>query len=54
MGEQHSLVGEKFLVGQQFIGTDDTVISKELVDLGLNELVEELQDEELAVVTVLS
>lgn len=54
LGEQHSLVGEKFLVGQQFIGTDDTVISKELVDLGLNELVEELQDEELAVVTVLS
>ena len=52
MGEVHSLIAERFLLGQQFQGTDDTILNKELVYLGLNELVEELQNEELAFIHI--
>ncbi|MGM3308411.1 hypothetical protein ACSQ6I_20940 [Anabaena sp. WFMT] len=52
LGEKPSLIGERFLVGRQFISTDDTVISKESIDLSLNELVEELQNEELAFIQI--
>jgi hypothetical protein len=52
LGEQPSLIGEKSLVGRQFIGIDETILNKELVYLGLNELVEELQNEELAFIHI--
>jgi hypothetical protein len=54
LGEQPSLTGEKFLRGRQFIGTDKTILTQELVDLGLNELKEELQNEELAFIHIKS
>ncbi|MBK1986844.1 hypothetical protein A0J48_004680 [Sphaerospermopsis aphanizomenoides BCCUSP55] len=52
LGEQPSLTGEKFLRGRQFISTDETILTQELVDMGLNELVEELQNEELAFIHI--
>ena len=56
LGEQPSLTGEKFLRGRQFIGTDKTILikEKESIDLGLNELKEELQNEELAFIHIKS
>jgi hypothetical protein len=54
LAEQPSLTGEKFLRGRQFIGTDETILTQELVDLGLNELKEELQNEELAFIHIKS
>ncbi|MFN5242053.1 MAG: hypothetical protein ACK5WC_13995 [Aphanizomenon sp.] len=48
------MTGEKFLRGRQFIGTDETILTQELVDLGLNELKEELQNEELAFIHIKS
>ncbi|MBD2691932.1 hypothetical protein [Anabaena catenula] len=54
LGEQPSLIGEKFLLGRQFKGTDETILIKESVDLGLNELKEELQNEELAFIHIKS
>lgn len=52
LGDQQMLVGEKFLVGQQFIKTDNMNITKEQIEPGLNELVEELQNEELVAIAV--
>jgi hypothetical protein len=52
LGEQPSLAGEKSLIGRQFIGTDETILTQELVNMGLNELVEELQNEELAFIHI--
>lgn len=56
LDEQPSLTGEKFLRGRQFIGTDKTILikEKESIDLGLNELKEELQNEELAFIHIKS
>lgn len=52
LGERQSLMGERFLIGQQFIDTDEAAITKELVDIGLNELAEGLQDEELVIIAI--
>lgn len=52
ISNQQMLVGEKLLVGQQFVKTGDMTITGEQIESGLNELVEELQNEELAVIVV--
>ncbi|GAB1542864.1 hypothetical protein NUACC21_55380 [Scytonema sp. NUACC21] len=54
LGDQQMLVAERFLVGQQFIRTDNMSQVKEQIEGGLNELVEELQNEELAAIAILN
>lgn len=52
-GHQQELVGKRFLIGQQFITKiDDAIITKEEIKLGLNELVETLQMEEVVAIKV--
>lgn len=46
------LTGEKLLVGRLLIETSETTITRELIEPGLNELIEALQSEDLAIITV--
>lgn len=52
LDKQYMLTIEKFLTGQQFAVAESKTISKEIVDEGFNELIEELKDENLAIIVV--
>jgi len=46
------IVGEEVLVGRLLVETSETIITEELIEPGLNELVEALQSEDLTILVV--